>query len=67
MQACQWINHQLGKDLIIYGVVTNGEGWKFYRLGAGVVAESLLYGIGDMSNLLGILKIFFGYCQQNLA
>jgi hypothetical protein len=46
MQACQWIDRQLGKEVIIYGIVTNGEGWKFYQLQLnGSVAESLLYGI----------------------
>ena len=29
--------------LTIYGIVTNGEGWKFYRLADGVVSESLLH------------------------
>jgi hypothetical protein len=67
MQTCQWIDRQLGKELIIYGIVTNGEGWKFYKLELdGSVAESLLYGIGEMSILLGLLRTFFGFCQQNL-
>jgi hypothetical protein len=49
MQACQWMNRQLGQALTVYGIVTNGEGWKFYRLGIdGAVAETLLYGIGEM-------------------
>jgi hypothetical protein len=50
MQACQWLNRQAGKEMIIYGIVTNGEGWKFYKLQIdGAVLESLLYGIGEMS------------------
>ncbi|MEO0456662.1 MAG: hypothetical protein AAF152_08770 [Cyanobacteria bacterium P01_A01_bin.114] len=68
MQACRWINQQLGKTLDIYGIVTNGEGWKFYRLATdGSVSESLLYGIGEMSILLGLLQTFFGLCEQNLG
>jgi hypothetical protein len=68
MQTCQWIDRQLDKELIIYGIVTNGEGWKFYKLELdGAVAESLLYGIGEMSILLGLLRTFFGLCQQNLV
>ena len=67
MQACQWINRQLGPEIAIYGIVTNGEGWKFYRLQLdGVVSASLLYGIGEMSILLGLLRVFFGLCEQNL-
>lgn len=67
MRACQWINQQLGKLIPIYGIVTNGEGWKFYQLSIkNDVSESLLYGIGDMSSLLGRLRAFFGLCAQNI-
>jgi hypothetical protein len=67
MQACQWTNQQLGRSVTIYGIVTNGEGWKFYRLDVdGVVSESLLHGIGEMSILLGLLRAFFGLCEKNL-
>jgi hypothetical protein len=67
MQACQWVNQQLGREIAIYGIVTNGEGWKFYRLQIdGTVSESLLHGIGEMSILLGLLRVFFGLCEQNL-
>jgi hypothetical protein len=67
MQACQWSNRELGRVVPIYGIVTNGEGWKFYRLAIdGVVSETLLHGIGEMSILLGLLRSFFGLCAQNL-
>jgi hypothetical protein len=67
MQACQWGNQELGQMMPIYGIVTNGEGWKFYRLAIdGVVSETLLHGIGEMSILLGLLRSFFGLCAQNL-
>lgn len=67
MQACQWVNQQLGQGMEIYGIVTNGEGWKFYKLTvAGEVQESLLHGIGEMSILLGLLRAFFQLCQRNL-
>jgi hypothetical protein len=68
MQACQWIDRPLGREIAIYGIVTNGEGWKFYRLQVdGSVSESLLHGIGEMSILLGLLRVFFGLCEQNLS
>lgn len=64
MQACQWVNQQMGQPIEIYGIVSNGEGWKFYRLTTtGDVYESWLYGIGEMSILLGLLRTFFGLCQ----
>ena len=67
MQACQWINRQMGREITIYGIVTSGEGWKFYRLELnGKVEESLLHGIGEMSILLGLIRAFFGLCEQNL-
>jgi hypothetical protein len=68
MQTCQAICQQLGKPIDIYGIVTNGEGWKFYRLaGNQEVSESLLYGIGEMSILLGLLRSIFQDCARNLV
>jgi hypothetical protein len=67
MQACQWSNRGSAKLMTIYGIVTNGEGWKFYQLSpSGEAAESLLYGIGEMPIVLGILRVFLGLCAQNL-
>lgn len=67
MHACQWVNRQMGQVMDIYGIVTNGEGWKFYRLAqSGDVFESLLFGIGDMPTLLGLLRAFFRLCYGNL-
>lgn len=67
MQACQWVNQQQGRTIDIYGIVTNGEGWKFYHLAiSDEVRESLLYSIGELPSLLGRLRQFFALCQQNL-
>ncbi|MEB3214379.1 MAG: hypothetical protein VKL39_23730 [Leptolyngbyaceae bacterium] len=67
MKTCYWVNRQMGQTIDIYGIVTNGEGWKFYRLShTGNVWESLLHGIGEMSTLLGLLRAFFHLCEQNL-
>ncbi|MEO0866912.1 MAG: hypothetical protein AAFY17_00410 [Cyanobacteria bacterium J06642_11] len=68
MKTCQWLNQQQGREIDSYGIVTNGEGWKFYRLTtSGEVSESLLTGVGDMPMLLGRLRVFFGLCEQNLV
>ena len=32
MQACQWKNRQASHSIDVMGIVTNGEGWKFYKL-----------------------------------
>ncbi|MEO1132177.1 MAG: hypothetical protein AAFX40_05650 [Cyanobacteria bacterium J06639_1] len=69
MQACRWSNQQVRADWegTIYGIVTNGEGWKFYRLDPdGTANESLLHGIGEMSVLLGLLRMFFKLCEHNI-
>jgi hypothetical protein len=67
MQVCQALNQQLGRAIDVYGVVTNGEGWKFYRLSvAGQVYETLLHGIAEMPQLLGIVRAFFQQCEKNL-
>ena len=67
MKACQWLHQQQGKEIDSYGIVTNGEGWKFYRLSVnGEVSETLLTGVGDMPMLLGRLRVFFELCEQNL-
>jgi len=68
MQACQWNNMQNGKQFDIYGIVTNGEVWKFYKLSvAGKVYETLPYSLGEMSNVLGILDFIFLKCKENLS
>ncbi len=56
---------QLGREIAIYGIVTNGEGWKFYRLQTdGTVSESLLHGIGEMSILLGCCGFSLGCAHR---
>jgi hypothetical protein len=68
MQTCQSICQKLGKTIDIYGIVTNGEGWKFYQLALNQeVSESLLYGIGEMSILLGLLRSVFRQSEKNLT
>jgi hypothetical protein len=67
MQVCHDLNRQAGRVIDVYGVVTNGEGWKFYRLSvAGQVYETLLHGIAEMPQLLGIVRAFFQQCEKNL-
>lgn len=67
MQACRWQNQQLGRDIEVLGVVTNGDGWQFYRLTmVGEVYESALHGIGDIEVVLGWLHYVFQCCEHNL-
>ncbi|MGB8699690.1 MAG: hypothetical protein WCD18_09770 [Thermosynechococcaceae cyanobacterium] len=67
MQACQWNNQQINKVIDVLGIVTNGEGWKFYKLTtSGVAHETLLYSISDLNAILGLLHSIFQQCEQNL-
>lgn len=67
MKACQYSHQQLGQALETYGIVTNGEGWQFYKLSLdGLVYGSDLYAIGNLPQVLGILHYVFQRCEQSL-
>jgi hypothetical protein len=68
MQACQWSNRGGDRALDVFGIVTNGEGWKFYQLDqAGRGYETLLYSISELDNILGQLHHIFRQCELNLS
>lgn len=68
LHACQWKNQQNNHNIDVLGIVTNGEGWRFYKLAVDrKVYETPLYSIGDMELLLGRLRYVFQLCQQNLS
>jgi hypothetical protein len=68
MQACQAINASLPNAIDIFGIVTNAEGWKFYKLGiAGGIYESDLHGFGELPMILGWLHDVFQACDANLG
>ncbi|MEY2976536.1 MAG: hypothetical protein ACO31I_06260 [Prochlorotrichaceae cyanobacterium] len=68
MDSCRWHNRQHGQDNIdIFGIVTNGEGWRFYRMVTPqIVYETPLYSTGDMGLLLGRLRQVFRWCEEQL-
>ncbi len=68
MRTCQRATGLSGKLVDVYGAITNGEGWKFYRMEAnGEVSESLLSGIEELPILLGRLQSFFALCERSLG
>lgn len=68
MQACQWQNRKLGREIDVLGIVTNGDGWRFYKLTTqNRVYQTLLYGIAHMEEILGLLRYLFQLCEQNLS
>ncbi len=68
MKACQWSNAQVGSVIEIYGAVTNGESWKFYRFATdGRVFESALFSLREIDEILGSLHLIFTNCKANSA
>ncbi len=68
MKACQFNNQTHGQILDVYGIVTNGQGWQFYKLALdGGVYGSDLYAIGNLPQVLGILHYVFQQCEQGLC
>lgn len=52
----------------VFGIVTNGEGWKFYQLTPeGQVLATLLFSISGLNNILGQLHYIFQRCETNLT
>jgi hypothetical protein len=68
MQACQWTNQQLGHDIDVFGIVSNGTTWEFYKLTlANQVYGSAAYSLGEISHVLAALNYVFGLCQAAIA
>lgn len=63
MKVCQMNNQNLGLNLDLYGIVTNGETWKFYRLTPDRAMESQSYSLTHAAELLGVLTQIFQSCS----
>lgn len=67
MVACQWNNKQSGLDLEVYGIVSNGQGWQFYKLTQDSEPYATnLYSIEDLPGLLGALYVVCAACSNNV-
>jgi hypothetical protein len=67
MKACQWRNDQAGNRVDIYGIVTNGTVWQFYKLARdGQVYETLPYALINLDRILGALNFVFAQCAKNI-
>ena len=65
MVACQWNNRQENHRVNVFGIVSNGQDWQFYKLTeASIIYESPLYPIANLSVLLGVLD---AVCQECAA
>ena len=66
MTACDWKNRQQGIEIDVYGIVSNGQGWVFYKLTtAKSVYETVLYSISELPKLLGAIDAVCAECARN--
>lgn len=66
MTACDWKNRQQGIEIDVYGIVSNGQGWVFYKLTTTKsVYETVLYSISDLPKLLGAINAVCAECARN--
>jgi len=67
MAACRWNNAQAGRTVDVYGIVSNGQGWVFYRLTTvGELSATELYALSDLPDLLGVLHHILAACATNV-
>ena len=67
MAACRGNNVRDGHSIDSYGIVSNGQGWAFYKLTTqNEVLVSVLFSSGDLPKLLGVLDFVCAACAQNV-
>jgi hypothetical protein len=67
MIACRSNNRQAGLDIDVYGIVSNGQAWQFYRLTTdGIIYETADYGFSNLPVLLGQLHSICAACAANI-
>jgi len=66
--ACLWNNRQEGVETDIYGIVSNGQVWQFYRRlrATGEIGETDLFTTAHLPELLGALDHVCGECSRNI-
>jgi hypothetical protein len=68
LHACQWQNLQIGRSFDLFGIVSNGDAWVFYKLTPDRQAyETATYGLTSLKLLLGWLKYMLEISQANLT
>lgn len=68
MDACQWNNQQINQTLTVFGIVTNGDGWQFYKFTSDrKIYETELYGMVHLDLIIAILRYIFAQCETQLT
>jgi hypothetical protein len=66
MVACRWNNLQQAHKSDVYGIVSNGQTWQFYKLTMiGEIFESGLYTTSFLPEMLGALDYVCQECARN--
>ena len=66
MKVCAEANEKVGKKIDVFGIVTNGETWKFYKLTKGKSHSSRAFISDAPVDLLGMLGYVFTECEKNI-
>lgn len=68
MYACRQKNEAMGLHTNVYGIVSNGQGWVFYRWKADDTefSRTALFGINALPDLLGALDHICAACDAQL-
>jgi hypothetical protein len=67
MFACQWNNRQESHAVDVYGIVSNGQDWQFYKLTlTNGIYETEIYPMTNLPELLGALDHICGACEKNV-
>ncbi len=65
MTACVWKNRQRSHETTVYGIVSNGQDWQFYKLTtANEVWETDPYALRHLPELLGALDYICAECAR---
>jgi hypothetical protein len=68
MHACRWNNERAGREHDLYGIVSNGQVWQFFKLTPErEVYGSDLYVTASLPALLGMLDYVCGECARNVS
>ncbi len=69
MYACRCKNEAAGLRTDVYGIVSNGQGWIFYRWRADDTefCRTTLFGINTLSTLLSALDHICAACDAQVA
>ena len=68
MAVCQQNNRRDGREIDVYGIVSNGQGWVFYRLTQSrEVFVSGLFTTNDLPALLGALDFVCAASAANVS